>query len=51
MKKVMVCHAFVVHLFTKKFMLHIWLRPYKRLGWHRKRDGLIGRLLWIEKFN
>lgn len=50
-ESVMTCHAFVVHLLFKKYMLHIWTRPYRAIGWHRKRDGLRGKLFWIEKFN
>ena len=48
-ESVMICHAFIIHFFFKKYMLHVWTRPYKSIAWHRKRDGLKGKLLWVEK--
>jgi len=49
-ESVMNCHAFIIHIFFKKYMLHIWTHPYFSLAWHRKHDGLIGKLFWIERF-
>lgn len=40
---VMKCHAFIVHLFFRKYMLHIWTSPYRKVAWHRKRDNLPGK--------
>lgn len=50
-RPVMICKAFIVDLLGKRYMLHIWTRPRFSVAWHRKRDGLIGKLLWIEKYN
>lgn len=50
-KNSLLCKAFIVDLFTKRYMLHIWLKPYLSIAWHRKTDGLTGKLFWVEKFN
>lgn len=47
----LVCKAFIIDLLAKRYMLHIWLRPYFSIAWHRKRDGRAGKLFWIEKYN
>lgn len=49
--KVMVCHAFIVDILSLRYMLHIWTKPHFSLAWHRKRDGLIGRMFWIQRYN
>lgn len=50
-KNTLICEAFIVDLFTKRYMLHIWLKPYFSIAWHRKNDDLIGRLFWIQRYN
>ena len=47
----LLCKAFIIDLLGKRYMLHIWLKPYFSIGWHRKHDGRTGKLFWIEKYN
>lgn len=47
----LLCKAFIIDLVGKRYMLHIWLKPYFSIAWHRKHDGLIGKLFWIERYN
>jgi hypothetical protein len=50
-KPVMICQAFIVHQLFKKYMLHIWTRPDRSIGWNRKHDGQIGKIFWIERYS
>ena len=34
-----ICYGFIVDIFKKSYMLHIWTWPKFGLGWHRKIDG------------
>lgn len=47
----MTCHAFIVDILGLRYMLHIWTRPRFSVAWHRKRDGLLGKIFWIQRFN
>jgi len=47
---IMTCYAFIIHLFSKKYMFHIWTRPYRAIDWHRSSDGRKGRLFWVERY-
>ena len=50
-KNSLFCKAFIVDLLGKRYMLHVWLKPYFSIGWHRKRDGLAGKMFWLERYN
>lgn len=47
----MYCRAFIIDVLGCRYMLHIWLKPHFSIAWHRKRDGLTGKLFWIQKYN
>lgn len=47
----MVCKAFIIDLFRKRYMLHIWLKPHFSIAWHKKQNGLVGKLFRIEKYS
>jgi hypothetical protein len=47
---VMFCRAYIIDFVGKRYFLHIWLKPYFKLGWHRKRDGVKGKIFWITKY-
>lgn len=47
---IMTCYAFIIHFFSKKYMFHIWTRPYRAMDWHRSSDGRKGRLFWVERY-
>lgn len=49
-KNSLFCKAFVIDLFGKRYMLHFWFKPHFSVAWHRKRDGLVGKLFWIQRF-
>jgi len=45
-KKIMIFHVFIIHFLFKKYILHIWIRPFWSITWH-KGDGK-GKLFRIE---
>lgn len=49
-ESVMFCRAFIIDFLGKRYMFHIWLHPHFALGWHRKRDDIKGKLLWVVKY-
>jgi hypothetical protein len=49
-ESIMICHAFIIHFLTRKYMLHIWLKPYRSIAWHKKNDDQKGKLFWIERY-
>ena len=49
-ESVMFCRAFIIDFLGKRYMFHIWLRPHFALGWHRKRDGVRGKLIWVARY-
>lgn len=46
----MFCKAFIIDLLGKRCMLQVWLKPNFAIGWHKKNDGVKGKLFWIENF-
>jgi len=49
-ESVMFCRAYIIDFLGKRYMFHIWLRPRLEFGWHRKRDGIKGKIFWVEKY-
>lgn len=45
-----ICHGYIVDIFRKSYMLHIWTWPKFALGWHRKIDGPNNSLFAIRKY-
>jgi len=46
----MICHAYMIDFFFKKYMLHIWLKPRIDIGFHKKVLSPKGKIFWIEKY-
>jgi hypothetical protein len=44
------CRGYVVDIFKKSYMLHIWTWPKFKAGWHRKIDGPNKRIFSIRKY-
>lgn len=49
-KPLYLCKAFIIDMFGRKYMLHLWLKPYQKIAWHRKNDGLKGKLFQVTKY-
>ena len=44
------CRGYVVDLFKKSYMLHVWTWPKFKIGWHRKIDGPNKNYFSVRKF-
>ena len=49
-EKPAICRSYIVNIFRKSYMLHVWTRPKFSIGWHRKNDGPNKRLFWVQKY-
>jgi len=50
-ERFMICHAFIIDFFFKKYMLHLWVKPFWSISCHRKYDdGKKSRLFWIKRY-
>lgn len=49
-EKPAICRAFIIDLFYKSYMLHIWTWPKFSLGWHKKADEKNSRLFRIRRY-
>lgn len=49
-EKPAICKAYIIDIFRKSYMLHIWTWPKFALGWHKKIDGPNKRLFWVYKY-
>ncbi len=45
-----ICKGYVVDIFKKSYMLHIWTWPKISVGWHRKKDGPNKKMFGIERY-
>jgi hypothetical protein len=45
-----ICRGYVVDIFKKSYMLHIWTRPKFIIGWHRKTDGPNDSIFAVRKY-
>ena len=44
------CRAYVIDIFKKSYMLHIWTDPKFSLGWHKKIDGSNKKIFGVKKY-
>ncbi len=49
-EKPAICKAYIIDIFKKSYMLHIWRWPKFALGWHRKMDGPNKSIFAIKKY-
>ncbi len=45
-----ICRAYIIDMFWKSYMLHIWSWPKFNLGWHRKLDDPNNKLFGIRRY-
>jgi len=45
-----ICHGYIVDIFKKSYMLHIWNWPKLGFGWHRKVDGPNKSIFAVRKY-
>lgn len=45
-----ICRGYIVDLFKKSYMLHIWTKPKISFGWHRKTDGPNKKIFGIKRY-
>ncbi len=45
-----ICRGYIVDIFKRSYMLHVWTWPKFGLGWHRKLDGPNKKIFGIQKY-
>lgn len=49
-EKPSICRGYIVDIFKKSYMMHIWTWPKFGIGWHRKIDGPNRNLFAIRRY-